>query len=81
MGRNEELRLELRNAQIEITKTVTELDSRAQNVSNVLCFLNSVKSWFPSYVENSLKSYNVDKLSNLSLICIKNEMWNIFIIF
>jgi len=32
MGRNEELRMELRNAQHEISKTITELDSRAQNV-------------------------------------------------
>lgn len=38
MGRNEELRLELRNAQIEISKTVTELDSRAQNVRSTLHF-------------------------------------------
>ena len=39
MGRNEELRLELRNAQIEITKTVTELDGRAQNVSRIHIYI------------------------------------------
>eukprot|EP00111_Clytia_hemisphaerica_P018438 TCONS_00054542-protein len=34
-GRNEELRLELRSAQLEINKTISELDARAQNIENL----------------------------------------------